>query len=291
MMATCDGNDSTHQRGNILALQRLSSSGESLNQHQSEQLYNNNNTNNEDEQMNVGENAGGQLETTYATSVSRNTVLLKKTESLKIDRSFSTIRNRFNRMNSVNLSSLRRNSMVAAAATLPHSQSTQYESSATQHQQHQHLQSSSLDAAATAYDSDSLPPPPPRVVQSSLEFAGSGGVRPRAPIARAPNSNNYNKNNSNNNSNSKDFECVTTTSRRLLADETNNSSNGPSGNSAMLIGQGTCIKKRVWTPVVPGSGNAALLSDANAKSADKGVIHTNFAEVTYPCCQVESVDF
>lgn len=53
------------------------------------------------------------LEATYITSVSKNPITLRKTESLKLD-SVQTIRNRFNRMNTNNVPSLNRNPQVAS---------------------------------------------------------------------------------------------------------------------------------------------------------------------------------
>ena len=48
-----------------------------------------------------------ELESSYLTSVSKNPITLRKTESLKLD-SVQSIRNRFNRMNSNNIGTLTR---------------------------------------------------------------------------------------------------------------------------------------------------------------------------------------
>ena len=51
-------------------------------------------------QNNHNNNTNEEIETSYLTSVSKNPITLRKTESLKLD-SVQSIRNRFNRMNNI----------------------------------------------------------------------------------------------------------------------------------------------------------------------------------------------
>ena len=95
----------TQTNTNLLTnnLQRLSSN-ESLNQSSSQDDC----TTNAFKTISLSEKSQhNELETTYMTNMSKNSITLRKTESLKLD-SVPSIRNRFDRMNSSNLSTLTR---------------------------------------------------------------------------------------------------------------------------------------------------------------------------------------
>lgn len=162
---------------------------------------------NQDEFMANDSKKNEDIEASYITNVSKNPITLRKTESLRIE-TVQSIRNRFDRVNSVNVSR-------------------------------------SKDPFNISIDENQAPNSPPNLISS-------------------PMSSSFNK-------------AKQTTPVPLLLNTSNNSSFGQTANNESNVSlNGSCIKKRVWTPVQSSSNLANPKLDSNIPNNFNDVREKNF---------------
>jgi hypothetical protein len=150
----------THTNTNLVTnnLQRLSSN-ESLNQSSSQDDC----TTSAFKTISLSEKSqhNNELETTYMTNMSKNSITLRKTESLKLD-NVPSIRNRFDRMNSSNLSTLTRRNNKNHHLTQQHSLNETLDGNHSSSNNH-----NSISLIETGEQ-----PPPPTLILSPLSPYG-----------------------------------------------------------------------------------------------------------------------
>ena len=207
------------------------------------------------------------LEASYMTSVSKNPILLRKTESLKLD-SVQSLRNRFNRISSNNTSTLTRNpALINKNLDTANDPSSNYSNNnSNENLNSNHIPSSHVNGTHNNIENE--PPPPPTLIISPMLRSHNGGDGGN-PLTPTP----------------------LITSAGSIASSTSSVS-GPNGHSglsnyseyfglsnvnggSMINTNGVCVKKRVWTPVQ---------SSPNTKPAQNvsGMSNTShqFAEVS-----------